>query len=307
MILITEFMDETAVKRLKERYNVTYDRSLFEDQMLISKIIVDAQAVIVRNRTLVTRNLLEKAPHLSCVGRLGVGLENIDVVACEEKNITVYPATGANSNGVAEYVICVAMMLLRRAFFKKDEMLSGFWPREESSGLEVNGKIMGLIGFGEIAQRTRSIAVSLGMKTVAYDPYIDPNNKIWKGTENLTLDELLRYSDIISLHVPLTKETNQLIDENKLQLLKPSSIIINAARGGIIDENALVRALEQGRIGGAALDVFIDEPLKKENAKKFNRLSNIILTPHIGGVTKESNERVSHMIADKVDRHLANI
>ncbi len=307
MILITEFMDTVAVKKLRALYEVTYDITLFKDQESLKNKIGDAKAIIVRNKTLITRNLLESAPNLSCVGRLGVGLDNIDVVACKERNITVYPATGANSNSVAEYVICCAMVLLRRAFFTKNEILSGGWPREESSGHEVNGKTMGLIGFGEIAQRTRSIAASLGMQTVAYDPYIDSHDSQWDGTRNLTFDEVLKCSDVVSLHVPLTKETTQLVDEEKLRLMKSSAIIINAARGGVIDEYALVRALEKGWISGAALDVFSDEPLQKENAEKFKNLNNIILTPHIAGITKESTERVSHMIADEVNRHLSNI
>ena len=307
MILITEFMDETAIKKLEKRYNVIYDSSLFENTFAISKVIGDAKAIIVRNKTLITRNLLDKAPLLTCVGRLGVGLDNIDIKGCEEKRITVYPATGANSNSVAEYVICTSMLLLRGAFFKKNKMVSGLWPREESSGSEVNGKTMGLIGFGEIAQKVKRIAASIGMKIVAHDPYLQPNSKIWKGTDNLTLDELLKCSDIISLHVPLTKETKSLIDKTKIELLKPSAIIINAARGGIIDEDALASALEKGRIRGAALDVFTNEPLDKEAAKKFGGLENIILTPHIGGITIESNKQVSSMIADKVNQHLSKI
>ena len=307
MILITEFMDETAIKKLEKRYNVIYDSSLFENPAAISKIIGGAKAIIVRNKTLITRNLLDKAPLLTCVGRLGVGLDNIDIKGCEEKRITVYPATGANSNSVAEYVICTSMLLLRGAFFKKNKMVSGLWPREESSGSEVNGKTMGLIGFGEIAQKVKRIAVSIGMKIVAHDPYLQPHSKIWKGTDNLTLDELLKYSDIISLHVPLTKETKNLIDKTKIELLKPTAIIINAARGGIIDEDALASALEKGRIRGAALDVFTNEPLDKEAAKKFGGLENIILTPHIGGITIESNKQVSLMIADKVNQHLSKM
>ena len=307
MILITEFMDETAIKKLEKRYNVIYDSSLFENPAAISKIIGDAKAIIVRNKTLITRNLLDKAPLLTCVGRLGVGLDNIDVKGCEEKRITVYPATGANSNSVAEYVICTSMLLLRGAFFKKNKMVSGLWPREESSGSEVNGKTMGLIGFGEIAQKVKRIAVSIGMKIVAHDPYLQPHNKIWQGTDNLTLDELLKCSDIISLHVPLTKETKNLIDKTKIELLKPTAIIINAARGGIIDEDALASALKKGRIRGAALDVFTNEPLDKVEAKKFGGLENIILTPHIGGITIESNKQVSLMIADKVNQHLSKM
>ena len=305
MILITEFMDESAVDLLKRKYNVYYDSSLAEDSNSLVKLINKMKALIVRNKTLVTRELIENAPNLNCVGRLGVGLDNIDLNACEEHNIKVYPALGANSHSVAEYVICASMLLLRKAYFKKNEMIAGNWPRQESSGSEVYGKTLGLIGFGDIAQKTRDLALGLGMKTVAYDPYLDKDSNVWKETKNLDLDNLLSISDIISLHIPLSKETKNLIDEKKLRLIKNSSVIINAARGGVIDENQLAKLLKENKIGGAALDVFNEEPVNKECAKKFEGINNLILTPHIGGVTKESNERVSEMIAKKIDIHLS--
>ena len=306
MILITEFMDEDAINLLKKKYDVYYDISLVEDSNSLVIKIKNMKALIVRNRTLVTRELIENAPNLTCVGRLGVGLDNIDLNACKENNITVYPALGANSHSVAEYVICASMLLLRKAYFKKNEMISGSWPRQQSSGSEVNGKTIGLIGFGDIAQKTRDLALGLGMRTVAYDPYLGKDNDIWKETKNLELDDLLSISDIISLHIPLTKETSNLINEKKLRLIKNSSVIINTSRGGIIDENSLAKLLKENKIGGAALDVFNEEPVNKENAKKFEGIDSLILTPHIGGVTKESNERVSKMIAEKIDIHLSN-
>ena len=305
MILITEFMDVDAINLLKKKYDVYYDISLAEDSNSLVKLINKMKALIVRNKTLVTRELIENAPNLTCVGRLGVGLDNIDLNACEEQNITVYPALGANSHSVAEYVICASMLLLRKAYFKKNEMIAGNWPRQESSGSEVYGKTLGLIGFGDIAQKTRDLALGLGIKTVAYDPYLDKDSNLWKETKNLLLDNLLSISDIISLHIPLNKETKNLIDEKKLRLIKNSSVIINTSRGGIIDENSLAKLLKENKIGGAALDVFSKEPINKVNAKKFEGLDNLILTPHIGGVTKESNERVSKMIAKKIDIHLS--
>ena len=305
MILITEFMDEDAINLLMKKYDVYYDISLAEDSNSLVKLINKMKALIVRNKTLVTRELIENAPNLTCVGRLGVGLDNIDLNACEEQNITVYPALGANSHSVAEYVICASMLLLRKAYFKKNEMIAGNWPRQESSGSEVYGKTLGLIGFGDIAQKTRDLALGLGIKTVAYDPYLDKDSNLWKETKNLLLDNLLSISDIISLHIPLSKETKNLIDEKKLRLIKNSSVIINTSRGGIIDENSLAKLLKENKIGGAALDVFNKEPINKVNAKKFEGIDNLILTPHIGGVTKESNERVSKMIAKKIDIHLS--
>ena len=143
------------------------------------------------------------------------------------------------------------------------------------------------------------------MKTVAYDPYLDKDSNVWKETKNLDLDNLLSISDIISLHIPLTEETKNLLDEKKLGLIKKSSVIINAARGGVIDENQLAKLLKENKIAGAALDVFNNEPVNKEYAKKFEGIDNLILTPHVGGVTKESNKRVSELIAKKIDFHLS--
>ena len=157
------------------------------------------------------------------------------------------------------------------------------------------------IGFGDIARKTRDLAIGLGINTVAYDPYLDKDSNVWKDTKNLDLDNLLSISDIISLHIPLTKETKNLLDEKKLRLIKKSSVIINTARGGVIDENQLAKLLKENKIAGAALDVFNNEPVNKEYAKKFEGIDNLILTPHVGGVTKESNKRVSEMIAKKID------
>ena len=197
------------------------------------------------------------------------------------------------------------MLLLRKAYFKKNEMIAGNWPRQESSGSEVYGKTLGFIGFGDIARKTRDLAIGLGINTVAYDPYLDKDSNVWKDTKNLDLDNLLSISDIISLHIPLTEETKNLLNENKLRLIKKSSVIINAARGGVIDENQLAKLLKENKIAGAALDVFNNEPVNKEYAKKFEGIDNLILTPHVGGVTKESNKRVSELIAKKIDFHLS--
>ena len=154
----------------------------------------------------------------------------------------------------------------------------------------------------EIAQKVKRIAVSIGMKIVAHDPYLQPNSKIWKGTDNLTLDELLKCSDIISLHVPLTKETKSLIDKTKMELLKPSAIIINAARGGIIDEDALASALEKGRIRGAALDVFTNEPLS--NKSELFKLENAFISPHVSGNYKNYQKDMIQFFGENLNRFI---
>ena len=304
MILITEFMDDAAVAALRARHDTVYDPGLADRQAEIPGKMAGVQALIVRNRTQVTEALLAAAPDLACVGRLGVGLDNIDMAACESRGVTVYPATGANNLSVAEYVITAAMTLLRRAWFSNAAMLAGEWPRQACAGRELAGKTLGLIGFGAIARDTARLARSLGMEIVAFDPFVQAGDPGLGGTRLLSLDEVLARSDVVSLHVPLTNETRHLIGESALRRMRKDAIVVNAARGGVVDEAALAAALEDGRIGGAALDVFETEPLTAEAAERFAGLSNLVLTPHIAGVTEESNTRVSALIAERVLVHL---
>jgi (S)-sulfolactate dehydrogenase len=303
-IVITEFMDESAVGALKAKYDALYDPNLADDQTRIPALLADARALIVRNRTKVSADLLASAPNLQCVGRLGVGLDNIDQPACGARDVTVYPATGANNLSVAEYVITSAAILLRGAYARQEQMLSGAWPRQEASGKEISGKSLGLVGYGAIARDTATIGRALGMTILAYDPYLPDDSSAWEGATRLDLDQVLASSDIVSLHVPLTAETRHLIDAPALKTFKPGAILVNAARGGVVDEEALVQAMKTGQLSGAALDVFETEPLGASAAEKFAGIPNLILTPHIGGVTQESNERVSALIADRVSQHL---
>ena len=304
MILITEFMDDAAVAALRARHDTVYDPGLADRQAEIPGRMAGVRSLIVRNRTQVTEALLAAAPDLACVGRLGVGLDNIDMAACESRGVTVYPATGANNLSVAEYVITAAMTLLRRAWLSNAAMLAGEWPRQACAGRELAGKTLGLIGFGAIARDTARLARSLGMEIVAFDPFVQAGDPGLGGTRLLSLDEVLARSDVVSLHVPLTNETRHLIGESALRRMRKDAIVVNAARGGVVDEAALAAALEDGRIGGAALDVFETEPLTAEAAERFAGLSNLVLTPHIAGVTEESNTRVSALIAERVLVHL---
>ena len=304
MILITEFMDDAAVAALRARHDTVYDPGLADRQAEIPGRMAGVRSLIVRNRTQVTEALLAAAPDLACVGRLGVGLDNIDMAACESRGVTVYPATGANNLSVAEYVITAALTLLRRAWFSNAAMLAGEWPRQACAGRELAGKTLGLIGFGAIARDTARLARSLGMEIVAFDPFVQAGDPGLGGTRLLSLDEVLARSDVVSLHVPLTNETRHLIGESALRRMRKDAIVVNAARGGVVDEAALAAALEDGRIGGAALDVFETEPLTAEAAERFAGLSNLVLTPHIAGVTEESNTRVSALIAERVLVHL---
>jgi len=300
VILITEFMDQTSVERLMSKTHVIYAPDLADKQSDIPAMLSDVQALIVRNRTQVTVDLLDAAPALSVVGRLGVGLDNIDQEACADRGIAVIPATGANNVSVAEYVVTSALLLLRNAYQANDRMLAGRWPRQDCAGREVSEKTLGLVGFGAIARQSSDRARALGMEVCAHDPFIPAEDPAWNGVAAMSLDDLLQTADIVSLHVPLTGETRHLINADSLSLMRPDSVLINAARGGIVDEAALAESLRRGQLAGAALDVFETEPLTAEAAEKFQGLQNLILTPHIAGVTQESNVRVSGTIAEAV-------
>jgi (S)-sulfolactate dehydrogenase len=303
-IVITEFMDVAAVARLKARHETIYDPGLVDRPDELLTLIKSARALIVRNRTQVRGVLIDTAPRLRCVGRLGVGLDNIDVVACRANGIAVFPATGANDLSVAEYVITASLMLLRGAWLSSAEVASGTWPRQKLIGRELAGRTMGLVGFGSIAREVAWRANAMGMSIVAYDPLLEVSHPAWQLARNVSLDGVLDLADVVSLHVPLTDRTRNMIGASQLAAMRPGAVLINAARGGVVDEAALAEALRGGRLGGAALDVFESEPLTAEAGAKFTGIANLLLTPHIAGVTDESNVRVSELIADTVLAHL---
>lgn len=304
-IVITEFMDEAAIQAHLAGFDVLYDPKLVDQPERLAAALADARALIVRNRTQVRAALLTAAPKLTVVGRLGVGLDNIDVEACQARGIDVYPATGANDLSVAEYVITAALMLLRGAWLATASVAAGEWPRQRLMGRELSGQQLGLIGYGAIARETAMRARALGMNIAAFDPYLPADHAAWADARNLPLAELLGSSDVVSLHVPLTPQTQNLIDAAALATMKPDAILINAARGGVVDELALVEALRAGRLGGAALDVFDREPVDAAYGQRFVGVPNLLLTPHIAGVTVESNVRVSDVTARNVAARLA--
>lgn len=300
-IVITEFMDEEAVAELRRLFDVVYDPVLVDRPADLLAQAINAQALIVRNRTQVSAKLLSQLPALRIVGRLGVGLDNIDLKAIQARNITVIPATGANALAVAEYVITSVLILLRGAFSSSAQVAQGLWPRASlSSGLEISTKQLGLIGFGSIGQLTAKLAQALGVSVVAYDPNIPADSPLWaeSNVQPVTFESLLANSDITSLHVPLVEATHHLISKKEFSLIKSTAVLINTARGGIVDESALAEALTSGQLAGAALDVFEQEPLPANSA--LAGVPNLLLTPHIAGVSRESNQRVSHLIATKV-------
>jgi (S)-sulfolactate dehydrogenase len=300
-VVITEFIDERVLPALRAKHDVVYDAKLVDDPARLLKQAASADAVIVRNRTQVRGELLAALAQCRVVGRLGVGLDNI-----EARGITVIPATGANALSVAEYVIASAMLLLRGAYQSTGAVATGQWPRATlSNGREIAGNTLGLIGFGSIGQLTAKLARALGMSVTAFDAMMDRDHPAYAslGVAPGGLDEVIAAADVVSLHVPLVDGTRNLFDARRIGAMKRGAVLINTARGGIVDEPALAAALKSGHLGGAAIDVFGHEPLPA--ADHFKDCPNLLLTPHIAGLSVESNERVSFLIADKVLEALA--
>jgi (S)-sulfolactate dehydrogenase len=301
-IVVTEAMAAGAVAALRAAHETLHDPALAEAPDRLAACLGDTRALIVRDRTRVDAALLARAPRLAVVGRLGVGLENIDLAVCRARGIEVIPATGANADSVAEYVMLAIGQLLRGgAFAATAEIAAGAWPRAQlGAGREIRGKTLGIIGFGDIGRRVAKIARAFGMAIVAHDPVLPEGHAGWTETptERLALDALLARADAVTLHVPLTPATLGLLSAERLALMKPGAVLVNTARGEVVVEAALAAALRAGRLGGAALDVFAEEPLA--SSSPLIGCPNLILSPHIAGLTIESNDRVSTLIAERV-------
>ncbi|MEN8113809.1 MAG: hydroxyacid dehydrogenase [Actinomycetota bacterium] len=303
-VIITEFMNEAAVASLAADFAVLYDPTLVDGRDRLVAAVAEARAIVVRNRTVVDAALLDAAPHLVVVGRLGVGLDNIDVPACTRRGVAVHPATGANAAAVAEYVITAILALTRRVLWSTEQVIDGSWPRTALKGGEVAGRTLGLVGLGTIAREVAVRAAALGMEVAAYDPFVPPEDDIWQRVSRQSLDTLITDNDAISIHVPLTEETRHLIGPHNVTSMRPGVVLVNTARGGIVDDDAVVEALRSGHLGGAALDVFADEPLSRDQGARYANTPNLILTPHIAGITTESDVRVGEVTAAAVRRAL---
>lgn len=308
-IVVPEFMEEEILRAGLTGCDIHYDPGLVDRRAELLAAMAGAEAIIVRNRTRVDVEMLAAAPRLRVVGRLGVGLDNIDLEACKARGVAVFPASGANDISVAEYVISSAMVLLRGIHAMPSRLATGDWARGAlMNGREICGKTLGLVGFGSIARETATRARALGMEVVAYDPHLAADAPHWAlktgRVQPVGLEALLAGADVLSLHVPLTAGTRHMINASALARMKPDAIVINAARGGVVDEAALVDALRERRLAGAALDVFETEPPPPEDCARFQGLANVILTPHIAGLSQESNRRVSEVTVASVRKHL---
>ncbi|MDP9146296.1 MAG: phosphoglycerate dehydrogenase [Acidobacteriota bacterium] len=299
-VIVADKISERGVRLLKEQagWNIVLTN---KDNLLAE--IVDAQALIVRSATKVTAELLDKAPQLKCVGRAGVGVDNIDLEAATKRGVLVMSTPGGNAVSVAEHTFALMLSLARQVPKLDKAFHEGRWEKSSAAGTEVRGKTLGLIGLGRIGSEVALRAEAFDMRVLGYDPYISEAAAKEFSVELVALDQLLEESDFVSLHTALSPATQNLINATTLAKMKKGSFIINAARGELIDEAALANALKSGHVAGAGLDVFAVEPPKDS---PLAALPNVIGTPHIAGSTTEAQEEVGTQVAVQVRDYLAD-
>jgi|TARA_B100000131_G_scaffold244927_1_gene237672 D-3-phosphoglycerate dehydrogenase len=287
----------------KNGLQITYEPEITAEQIL--EKIENFEVIIVRSRTKITKDMIEKANKCQIIARVGVGLDNIDQAAAKEKNIRVINAVEGAMNAVAELVIGLMLSLAREIPRADREVRNGNWIKKELMGTELRGKYLGIVGLGNIGKRLGRLARALNMNIIGYDVVpIDEEFSSEVGLMKADLGTLLSSSDYVSLHVPLLDSTKHLINAEKMSTMKNTSRIINTSRGGVIDEEALYEFLKDGKLGGAALDVFEVEPA---TSNKLASLPNFISTPHMGAQTKEAQSLAANVIAEKIIQILRGV
>jgi len=301
-VLVADPLSAAGVDLLR-RHDLTVDVRTKQNPSDLLAMIPQYDALIVRSGTQVTADLLAAATRLKIVVRAGVGVDNIDIPAATELGILVANAPLGNVVAAAEHTIGLLFALARHIPQAYMAMQSGLWDRKRFMGVEVRNKVLGSLGLGRVASEVARRAHGLGMKVVAYDPYVPPEYAERLNVELVALDEVFRRADFLTLHMPLTLETRNLVNAQRLALLKPTAYLINCARGGIVDAAALVDALRERRLAGAALDVYEHEPLPADSP--LRGLPNLVLTPHLGGSTTEAQDQVAVDAAQQVLTALA--
>jgi len=299
-ILVADKISDEAIKMLKEKHEVVF--SELDPKGLLNEI-EKYDALVIRSRTKVTKEVIKKGKNLKVIGRAGVGVDNIDVPEATKRKIPVVNAPGGATVSVAELTFAHMLSLARNLSKSDKTMKNGEWEKKTLKGTELCDKTLGLIGSGRIGTEVGKMAIAFGMKVIVYDPYLSKETAEEQGFELADLDSLLKNSDFISIHTPLTDETKKMIDEKEFKKMKNTAFIVNCARGGIIDENALYNSLKEGKIRGAALDVYENEPPKNS---PLLTLDNIVFTPHIGASTKEAQIRAGTITAEQVLKVLKN-
>ncbi|HUV79917.1 MAG TPA: phosphoglycerate dehydrogenase [Candidatus Bathyarchaeia archaeon] len=302
-VIVTDSLSEVGIKKLREFAEVDIELDLSKEDL--KERIADYDAIVIRSGTKVTKEIIEAGStgRLKVIGRAGVGVDNIAVETATEKGILVVNSPEANTISAAEHTIAMLLSLSRKIPAANVSLKSGKWDRKKHMGVEVNGKVLGIIGLGRVGSEVAKRVKGLGMKVVAYDPFITVEKAKELGITLASLNETIQVADFVTLHTPLTKDTRHLIGANEFALMKGGVRVINCARGGIIDEHALKEAIESGKVAGAALDVFEQEPPEERDLLE---LEEVIVTPHLGASTTEAQKAAALGIADEVIDALQN-
>ena len=305
-ILISEDLDSPAIKKLGEKYQLLRAADLWKDTTRLKEAIRNVRAIMVRNQTQLKAEVLAAAPNLLAIGRVGVGLDNIDVEEATKRGVVVIAPLNANATSVAELTLGLMLALARKIPHGDRSTKGGGWDRKTFTGIELDKKTVAICGFGRIGRMVATRARAFGMRIVVFDPFVkadSPQLGEVGATLATKLDEALHVADFVSVHSPLTPETKHMFNEHAFAAMKRGSFFINTSRGGVMDEKALLGALDRGHLGGAALDVREIEPPKEKSA--FETLDNVILMPHIGAFTHEAQTRTFEAVCDDLDRILS--
>ena len=303
-VLATDKVSSDGLSALAEddRFDVTHiDDSSSEAFLEILKV---ADALVVRSATKIGPAMIGLAPELKVIGRAGVGIDNVDVDAASASGVAVYNAPGGNTIAAAEMTMALILSLIRKIPAAERSVRDGHWDRSAFKGNELRGRTLGLIGAGRIGGEVARRCQTFGMDCIVYDPYLTPDRAASINVRLVDLNNVLDNADVISIHVPLTDETRHLVDDDALSRMRSGVLVINASRGGVIDESALAHALEAGAIAGAALDVYEREPLPDDSP--LRDAPNLVLTPHLGGSTSEAQVEVAREVAVHIVRHLCD-
>ena len=301
-VLVTDKSAEEALQVLKDAgHEVTYDEM---DHDTLLKEIPNYDGLMVRSRTKATTEIVEAGAkgNLKVIGRAGIGVDNIDIETAGNLGIKVVNSPTGSTKSVAELAIAHMLSLARFVPKADSTMKKGEWIKKQLKGTELNGKTLGLIGSGYIAQHVAGVANCLGMNVLVYSPHCTDEKASKMGAKKMDFEDLLKQSDFVSLHIPHTNESHYLFNEKTIDLMKPNSYLVNVARGGVVEENALFNALKSGKLAGAAVDVFEQEPPEKNN--KLLSLDNVILSPHLGASTKEAQIQAGTVCAEQINKVL---
>ncbi len=301
-VLVSDALSETAVQIFRDRgIDVTFDPTLGKDKDKLLSVIGEYDGLAIRSATKVTEKVLEAATNLKVVARAGIGVDNVDIPAASKKGVIVMNTPFGNSITTAEHAIAMMFAVARQIPEASTSTHAGKWEKNRFMGVELFNKTLGVIGAGNIGSIVIERALGLQMKVVAYDPFLSEERADKLGVEKVELDELLRRADFITLHVPLTDKTRNILSAEAIAGMKPGVRIINCARGGLVDEDALALALKEGRVAGAAFDVFAQEPA---TASPLFNLPNVVVTPHLGASTTEAQENVALQVAEQMSDYL---